>query len=159
MQTFLPERSFEFSARRLDNKRLGKQRVECLQILKALRGETKGWRNHPATLMWYGYENALMYYMDTMIREWGGRGFKNTIPLNYEWTAEYPAGYPMFGNRIIWSPPWWTERLIESHRSNLLRKDPEFYGQYKWDVPAGLPYYWPVTKEEVEMKRVLELCP
>lgn len=159
MQTFLPERSFEFSARRLDNKRLGKQRVECLQILKALRGETKGWRNHPATLMWYGYENCLMYYMDTMIREWGGRGFKNTIPLNYEWTAEFPAGYPMFRNRVIWAPPWYTERLIESHRSNLLRKDPKFYGQFKWDVPADLPYYWPVTKEEVEMKRVLELCP
>lgn len=36
MQTFLPYKSFEQSAACLDNKRLGKQRVEVLQILKAL---------------------------------------------------------------------------------------------------------------------------
>lgn len=36
MQTFLPYPSAERSARVLDNQRLGKQRVECLQILAAL---------------------------------------------------------------------------------------------------------------------------
>lgn len=37
MQTFLPYPSFDLCARVLDDKRLGKQRVECLQILKALQ--------------------------------------------------------------------------------------------------------------------------
>ena len=37
MQTFLPNFLYKESARVLDNKRLGKQRVECLQILKVLR--------------------------------------------------------------------------------------------------------------------------
>ena len=36
MQTFLPYPDFAKSAMCLDNKRLGKQRIECLQILKAL---------------------------------------------------------------------------------------------------------------------------
>lgn len=36
MQTFLPYPSAERSARVLDNRRLGKQRVECLQILAVL---------------------------------------------------------------------------------------------------------------------------
>jgi hypothetical protein len=36
MQTFLPYPDFRESARVLDNKRLGKQRVECLQILQTL---------------------------------------------------------------------------------------------------------------------------
>jgi hypothetical protein len=159
VQTFLPEDSFELSARRLDDKRLGKQRVECKQILKALRGETKGWRNHPATLMWYGYEGALMYYMDCMIREWRQRGFRNKMPLNYQWSSHGPGGFPVARNKVIWRPHWHGTHLINTHRSNLLRKDPEFYGRYGWDVPADLPYHWPVTKEEVEMKRVLELCP
>jgi hypothetical protein len=37
MQTFLPYADFAECARVLDDKRLGKQRVECLQILKALQ--------------------------------------------------------------------------------------------------------------------------
>ena len=32
-----------------------------------------------------------------------------------------------------------------SHRSNLLRKDPEWYGQFGWNDPHDLPYVWPVT--------------
>ena len=48
MQTFLPYASFIKSAQCLDDKRLGKQRVECLQILKAIKDVNYGWRNHPA---------------------------------------------------------------------------------------------------------------
>lgn len=44
MQTFLPYPSIIKSLRCLDNKRLGKQRVETLQILRALRGITRGWQ-------------------------------------------------------------------------------------------------------------------
>lgn len=160
MQTFLPEQNFEFVAARLDSKRLGKQRVECLQILKALRGETKGWRHHPATLMWHGYEDCLKYYMDCMVREWRWRGFNNTIPLNWEWTDEGIGGHPALNGRVIWRPQWLDDyRVIESHRSNLLRKDPAFYGKYRWRVPDNLPYYWPVTKEDLELRKVLEFCP
>jgi len=49
VNTFLPHADFVKSAESLDNKRLGKQRVEAWQILQALRGNTKGWVNHPAT--------------------------------------------------------------------------------------------------------------
>jgi len=57
MQTFMPYGSqYDQTAKCLDVKRLGKQRVETYQILKALLGESKGWRNHPATRMWEGYE-------------------------------------------------------------------------------------------------------
>lgn len=41
MQTFLPFADFSKSAACLDDKRLGKQRVECLQILKALQPPTR----------------------------------------------------------------------------------------------------------------------
>jgi hypothetical protein len=34
VQTFLPFSDFEASARVLDVKRLGKQRVECIQVLR-----------------------------------------------------------------------------------------------------------------------------
>ena len=37
MQTFLVDRNMEKNAKILDRQRLGKQRVECLQILNCLK--------------------------------------------------------------------------------------------------------------------------
>ena len=69
MQTFLPVADFKASAKILDYKRLGKQRVEGMQLLNAMQPDydKKGWLNHPATVMWTGYENALKEYVNTMI--------------------------------------------------------------------------------------------
>ena len=78
MQTFVPEDTFAKSVRVLDRQRLGKQRVETLQIMKALAGLSKGWVNHPATRMWRGYEQALLDYQDATCNEWLRRGYKDT---------------------------------------------------------------------------------
>ena len=43
----------------LDHRRLGKQRVEVLQILRALTRERYGWKSHPVVRMWAGYDEAL----------------------------------------------------------------------------------------------------
>ena len=94
MQTFVPsDLSFEDNARILDYRRLGKQRVECKQILQALSYGTS-WTNHPATQMWRGYEPALRRYMAAMIREWIDRGYNNTMDI------------PRGGGRVK-MPPWW----------------------------------------------------
>ena len=43
-------------------------------------------------------------------------------------------------------PPWFgLDKFHRSHRSNLLRKDYEYYSEY-FDEPSNLEYYWP-TKE------------
>jgi len=132
MQTFLPYPDFQKSIRILDSKRLGKQRVETFQVLNILlkRTETKGWRNHPVTQMWTGYESALQLYQNYTIQEWINRGYKNTM---------------QFENLIIEArmPKWLgDERLHRSHRSNLLRKDYEYYSQF-FDEDPNLEYYWP----------------
>jgi hypothetical protein len=54
MQTFLPDRDFAVCAATLDNRRLGKQRLEAYQILRTLRGLSPGWSHHPAVAMWRG---------------------------------------------------------------------------------------------------------
>ena len=43
MQTFLPYESFEESASVLDWRRLGKQRVEGMQIINAISGVDYSW--------------------------------------------------------------------------------------------------------------------
>tara|TARA_R100000995_G_C3391837_1_gene80859 strand:+ start:150 stop:560 length:411 start_codon:yes stop_codon:yes gene_type:complete len=134
MQTFLPYRSMSKSIRCLDYRRLGKQRVEALQILNALGGKSKGWVNHPATKMWRGYESALKFYKDLCIEEWVRRGYKNTMERN---TTHGP----------VLMPHWLgDEKLHASHRSNLLRKDPVFYGNLNWNEPDNLPYHWPAEE-------------
>lgn len=130
MQTFLPFADFEESARALDFRRLGKQRVEAQQILNALY-YGGGWRHHPAVRMWEGYESALKEYRNVMIRAWVARGYRNTMVVDLP-------------DAPIQMPPWMGERAFHaSHRSNLLRKDPEFYSQYGWLEPPDLPYFWP----------------
>jgi len=74
MQTFLPYSDFRKSLESLDNKRLGKQRVEAYQIISAITGRLrkdgkpyKGWLNHPCSVMWRDYVNALkQYYNDSI---------------------------------------------------------------------------------------------
>lgn len=137
MQTFLPYSDYSQSASVLDNKRLGKQRVECLQILNALSNPTYGWQNHPAVKMWRGYTNSLVEYGLIICSEWAFvRGFNDTCSDKI--VAHYRS------NEGIVKPKWHIdERLYVSHRSNLLRKDEPFYRQFFKFEPNNLPYFWP----------------
>lgn len=140
MQTFVPYgKNFEYNALCLDDKRLGKQRVEAWQIVRALRGETQGWRNHPATRMWEGHAGALCYYGMWMCDVWVQRGFQDSLSEKFyrspEWASWDARTYPSWLN---------SAHVIRSHRSNLLRKKPDHYEVYGWDFPHDIPYVWPV---------------
>ncbi|WP_300460989.1 MSMEG_6728 family protein, partial [uncultured Nocardioides sp.] len=82
MQTFLPYPDFARSARALDRKRLGKQRVETLQVVRALTRTDYGWQNHPAVLMWRGCEEALGRYGLECCAAWTDLGFDDTCALS-----------------------------------------------------------------------------
>lgn len=137
MQTFLPHESFEESAKSLDMKRLGKQRVETLQLLNSITGKTtgKGWTNHPCKHMWASNMAALVQYGLVICKEWLSRGYKDTC---YDKIAA-------FGVEANPDMPWWIgiESFHISHQSNLIRKNPTFYND-KWPTVKGdLPYLWP----------------
>ena len=133
MQTFLPYISFSQSAKCLDYRRLGKQRVEAMQILDTLEGRSKGWANHPAVLMWKRYEEALKLYFNCISREWVERGYKHN--MGFFDLCSVPD-----------NPPWLGEETFHlSHQSNLARKFPEHYGPMFPGVPDNLEYVWPVT--------------
>lgn len=130
MQTFLPVPDFTESAKILDYRRLGKQRIEAQQIYNTLI-KGGGWEHHPAVKMWRGFENCLLAYFNAMVEEWIRRGFKNTRKI-----MPLPDLYP--------KPPWLgLDEFHASHRSNLLRKNPVYYEKFGWVEPPDLPYYWP----------------
>lgn len=151
MQTFLPYPSFRESARCLDYRRLGKQRVECKQLLLALgvpvgehQPKPTAWANHPAARMWRGHELWLCQYAIDVCREWIRRGYNDTLLPQFE-TAFCYAAKP---DGAWWSPNWiGYDAFHASHRSNLLRKDRVWYSQFGWQEPADLEYVWPVEKE------------
>ena len=66
MQVFLPHKDVYRTARCLDKKRLHKQIIECKQILSALDGTSKGWRNHPVTKMYENHKEFLVLYMNCL---------------------------------------------------------------------------------------------
>lgn len=109
----------------------------------------KGWVNHPATKMWRGYEWALLQYQKAICNEWLSRGYEDTC---YEKTlAIYESYIQPWGTTE--DPPWVGDLdFHRSHQSNLLRKDPEWYGPMFPSVPDNLPYIWPTPNDQ---KRVL----
>jgi hypothetical protein len=145
MQTFLPVADFTESARLLDNPRLGKQRVECLQVLRALELPDYGWANHPVVAMWRGHTPGLVVYALAMVRVWRERGFADsTEALIAEFAPDAAAMTQAEAAAAGLLPSWvGNEELHLSHRSNLLAKDPSFYRSRFPGDPADLPYVWP----------------
>jgi len=169
MQTFLPYSDFTKSAACLDNKRLGCQRKECLQILKVLacgpeqvlyedkwvspffkdskpRRKTP-WYNHPAVRMWRDHEQSLIDYGECICAEWVERGYEDAC-----WN-KITTFRGIFGGLFIDNlPPWLgNESFHASHRSALLFKNFKHYSQFGWtekptvpDSKGKLPYVWPV---------------
>jgi len=142
MQTFLPYANFLKTAKCLDRKRLGKQRVEAKQILNALNGKSKGWVNHPAVKMWRGFEITLEVYKDVMIYEWTRRGYKNTMEYNL---CLFEA-LKFSGDKVLhlFDYPGWfgREDFHSAHRAALLYKDYEYYKKFNWKEKPELNYKW-----------------
>ncbi|MCX2968638.1 MSMEG_6728 family protein [Streptomyces sp. TRM70308] len=154
MQTFLPYPDFPEAAATLDRRRLGKQRVEALQVLRGLTVPGYGWRHHPAVRMWTGYAEALVRYGLDVCRVWCEGGGKDTCAATM--LADLAAAgraEPVRTQRELAAagelPPWLGDAAFHrSHQSALVRKDPAHYRPRFPGVPDDLPYVWPASDRE-----------
>jgi hypothetical protein len=144
MQTFLPHADFKQTARDLDYKRLGKQRVEAWQILDAIKrkkgGQTKGaWLNHPCITIWYNHEIALIEYGIVICKEWIERGYNDTMLPRFQEKLEQYQDLGLANNKpsIVGN-----DKFHVSHQSNLIRKLPTFYQPLYPNVSNDIPYFW-----------------
>jgi hypothetical protein len=149
MQTFLPFPDFAATARVLDQRRLGKQRVEALQLQRALTVPGHGWRHHPAARMWAGYEEALVRYGLEVCAVWCAAGFRDTCEATMRAdllrATRIDAVRTQDELTAAGEVPVWLgdEAVHRSHQSALVRKDPVHYRRFFPDVPDDLPYVWP----------------
>nr|WQM86927.1 hypothetical protein [Marseillevirus cajuinensis] len=87
--------------------------------------------------MWFGYERALRRYINACISELSTRttkdGSKHGLPKK-----------KILVQRTV-PLPWWLgyEKFHDSHRSSLLRKDPEYYEKILETSEPELGYVWP----------------
>jgi Pyrimidine dimer DNA glycosylase len=145
VQTFLPYSRFDASAAVLDDLRLGKQRVETMQILRALVYPSyKGWKNHPATAQWRGFTDALVCYGVAMCTEWERRGRADAVRASL---LEFGGGVTHDEDELAYRgrlPPWLgVPSYHASHRASLVAKLPEHYRGHFPDADPDLPYVWP----------------
>lgn len=115
MQVFVPYHSPIDVAKCLDPKRLRKQIIECDQILKAISGESKAWKNHPIVKMYRGYFRWICAYSDCLY--------------------EYNDGQEEFAFRLSDTadrirPPFLTDDFCDQHKRRLFTKAPELYPQF-----------------------------
>lgn len=121
----------------LDDRRLGKQRLEARQLLDTLKGNSEAYANHPCTKMWRGHEWWLAEYGVAMCMEWIKRGFRDEmLPefLSFVRTREQTRRPAFLDNELLHS----------SMRANLVRKDPMRYKGFLGfkEEPAD-GYAWP----------------
>ena len=99
-----------------------------------------GWFYHPAVLMWIGYDDALKEYLNVHIDRWVELGYNNNMKK-----------YQLPEN--IKYPPWSRDhQFLESHRSNLIRKDYDFYTPLFPDTEPDLEYIWPYNDTDTEYR-------
>ncbi len=161
MQTFMPYSSFELTAKTLDNRRLNKQALEAWQIMLTNlhldpnndHRVPRGWFNHPAAVMWRGYEQALLAYIEAMVGEWKRRGYNSTILDKAVNTFVFAIENDLTDYQDDAIMPKWIEdkdvldKLTSTHRTALLSKDYEWYSQFDWPEDKGsrpqtYEYYW-----------------
>ena len=126
MQIFIPYPSPIEVAKCLDRKRLNKQIIECGQIMKAIKGETKAWANHPVVKMYTGHLHWVELYKDCL------EYYKNGRPDLAELLSTQAD---------MFRPSWMTEALCRSHKRRLVAKDAQFYKVFWVYGVSSINYY------------------
>lgn len=116
MQIFLPYSSPFLTAKILDKKRLNKQIIECKQIIKAIKGESNAWKNHPVVLMYKNHLDWLNYYMKSLFFYKNGDTISSFL-------------YSKLADNII--PEFICEVYCNNFKKRLYTKDPIKYELFK----------------------------
>lgn len=153
MQTFLPYSEFQESAYVLDKKRAWKQVVECKQILCSLRanGLPQDWinsksyqnqvfKNHPARIMWSGYEELLKQYFNDFL----------VVCKKYHKINTKMELLNINTNKI--NRPFWLgdDKFHRAMRARLIEKDEKFYlPKFPNDKNFNdNKYLWPINESK-----------
>lgn len=175
MQTFRPYYDHRKTARVLDERRLGKQRIEAKQIgyavlrrMGVIRDGRKGWLNHPIVLKWFNNGSPYLFdlkeYFAAIVCEWVDRGHKNTVnwgdlecfsglgsnqrcPLTHLEEVEYRRVL------IFKNPEWYTKRFNRDDVEEVLCTEPVYINGVNGSLFRDLQSY---RELERRVRRILD---
>lgn len=139
MQVFMPYSDYQKSVSCLDPKRLGNQIYrECVTLING------GWPNHPASKIWINHKHHLAIYSLFGLKELAKRGWYYSNWFNF-FTDIYVNTEDTGPPQIIGY-----ELYHASHRSQLLRKNFDWYDQFGWkESPGEFPYIWVIPETNI----------
>lgn len=149
MMTWLTRMSFLDTAADLETELLQRVSHEAISLFYQLvygYGDEDEEINvsHPLYQMWYGYEPALAAYAASVQLELNTRGVQAGDHLELANTMRELRRDETMGDMSFVQPLWMEDAdVLRSHRSNLARRWPTFYGKMWAGTPALLPYIWP----------------
>ena len=126
MQIFIIGTPFE-TAQALDKRRLNKQIIECRQIMKAIKGESKAWANHPCVKMYRGRMTWLYFYLSVLEDYQQGR-----------WMC---AEYTSSASKDC-TPPFQTQEYFDQIKRRLYTKDNNHYKQWAHLGESDVNWYY-----------------
>lgn len=143
MNTLVPYDEIMAIAECFDDRRLNRQRSDVTSVLRALLVEEEV-DDHATIKMWRGSERFLIEYGVAMCLEYNARGNNDqTMQKILEFRNIF------VDPRMTEPPEWWgDERLMEAHRSYLLRSKPSHYRPMWPDLDDDIPMFWPRSPEK-----------
>lgn len=125
MQVFVPYKNPFECAQALDPRRFNKQILECKQILKAIRGESTAWANHPCVLMYKDHADWLQMYLNVFECY---RAYKDLFEDDYDEAMVHYFLAREWGKKALsFTPRFLCTPFIQQHRKRLYTKDPKYY--------------------------------
>ena len=126
MQVFIVGTQF-VPAAALDRKRLAKQIIECCQMLGAIKGEYKGYRNHPCTIQYKNHTKWLEHYF---------------VCLEYYRVGNFIMAKKYSDAAEAIKPYWHTQDYFDNMKRRLYTKNHEHYKQWESLGESYENWYW-----------------
>ena len=125
MQVFVPFQDPFECAKVLDSRRFNKQILECKQILKAIRGESTAWANHPCVLMYKDHADWLQMYLNAFECY---KAYKDLLEEDFDEAMVHFFLASEWGEKAMSCfPSFLTDSFTSQHRRRLYTKSPHFY--------------------------------
>lgn len=151
--TWFTRFSFDRTAQDLETTTLGYQIHQAYEAFKFLTGREENSEldeNSPVLRMWEGHEFALGIYGMSMGDQFT-RIRRNVDTLFFDFYHDIQSMKKEDENFVYEKPPWFNDAdVCRSHRSNLMRRQPENYKTTWPKTPVNMPYLWPFIDDSPE---------
>lgn len=145
LRTWLPDPSFQETARVLHDAEVHRVRQDVVFILDVLCGRYQHMRHNPTVTMWRGCELMLISYGVNICTEWQARGKNDKLGERIFGYAEEALRTGALNPQENGNRPWWLGHagFHQSHKSGLIALRAEHYKQLWPSVAADLPMVMP----------------